>query len=45
MKENLKMRNFKVMEYIIFIVLIGNIKVNGKMDILTDMELYIFQKD
>ena len=45
MKENGEKMKKKVLEYIIFILLIGNIKGNGKMDILMDMELYIFQKD
>jgi len=45
MKENSKIINLKVMEFIIFILLIGNIKDNGKMDFLMDMALYIFPKD
>ena len=45
MKENLKMVKKQDMEYIIFILLIGNIKEIGKMDFLLDMVLYIFQKD
>ena len=45
MKVNLKMVNQMDMEYIIFILLIGNIKEVGKMDFLLDMVLYIFQKD
>ena len=44
-KGNLKIINAMDMEYFIFIVLIGNIKENGKMDLLIDMAFYIFQKD
>ena len=33
------------MEFIIFIILIGNIKEIGKIDFLMDLEHYIFQKD
>ena len=33
------------MEFIIFIILIGNIKEIGKIDFLMDLENYIFQKD
>ena len=45
MKENLKIIIKMDMEYFIFIVLIGNIKENGKMDFLMDLELYIFRKN
>ena len=45
MKENGKTIYLMDMKYIIFILLIGNIKENGKMDFLMDMVFYIFQKD
>jgi len=45
MKENEKIIYFMDMGYIIFTILIGNIKENGKINFLMDMVFYIFQKE
>ena len=45
MKLNGKLVTKMDMEYIIFIILIGNIKKNWNMEFLMDLEFYIFLKD